>query len=77
MRKGFVSAIFACMKGYFTANQAAEKLGVSAGRIRQMILDGVIKEAEKFGRDNAITEDEVLRLQSVERKPGRPAKPKG
>ena len=38
-----------------------------------MILDGVIK-AEKVGRDNFILESEVKRLESIERKPGRPTK---
>jgi len=61
------------MKGYFTAKQTAERLGVSDARVRQMIRDGVIKSAGKFGRDNVIPESEVVRLESSERKPGRPA----
>ncbi|MBA3769468.1 MAG: helix-turn-helix domain-containing protein [Blastocatellia bacterium] len=65
------------MKGYNTAKQTAERLGISDARVRQMIRDGVIKNAKKFGRDNAIPESEIIRLKSSERKPGRPAKPKG
>ncbi len=62
------------MKGFYTAKQTAERLGISDARVRQMIRDGVIKHAEKFGRDNVIPESEVIRLESYERKPGRPSK---
>lgn len=62
------------MKGYFTVKQVAERLGVSAARIRQMIIEGVIVEAEKIGRDNFIPESEVTRLENTERKAGRPPK---
>lgn len=61
------------MKGYLTTKEAAEKLNVVPSRIRRMILDGVIK-AEKVGRDNFISESEIKRLESIERKPGRPSK---
>jgi excisionase family DNA binding protein len=59
------------MKGYLTTSETAERLGVSAARVRQMILDGVII-AEKMGRDNFVPEFEVERLEHTERKPGRP-----
>ena len=61
------------MKGFYTAKQTAERLGISDARVRQMIRQGVIKHAEKFGRDNVIPESEIIRLESSERKPGRPA----
>ncbi len=61
------------MKGYLTTTQTAERLNVSQARVRQMIIEGIIK-AEKVGRDNFISENEVKRLESVERKPGRPRK---
>jgi len=61
------------MKGFHTAKQTAERLGISDARVRQMIRDGVIMNAEKFGRDNVIPESEIVRLESTERKPGRPA----
>lgn len=48
-------------------------MGISDARIRQMILEGVIKNAQKFGRENVITEAEVKRLEKSIRKPGRPA----
>ncbi len=63
----------AMMKGYLTTKQTAERLNVVPSRVRRMILDGVIK-AEKVGRDNFILESEVKRLESIERKPGRPTK---
>ncbi len=61
------------MKGFSTAKQAAERLGVSTTRMRQLIFEGTIK-AEKAGRDNFIPESEVKRLESLERKTGRPKK---
>ena len=61
------------MKGYLTTTQTAERLKVSQTRVRQMIIEGIIK-AEKVGRDNFIPEREVKRLSSIERKAGRPKK---
>jgi excisionase family DNA binding protein len=63
------------MKGYLTTTQTAERLNVSQTRVRQMIIEGIIK-AEKVGRDNFISESEVKRLESLERKAGRPPKAK-
>ena len=64
------------MKGYLTTKQTAARLGISDARVRQMIRKGVIHNAEKFGRENAIPENEVLRLQGTDRKAGRPPKAK-
>ena len=61
------------MKGYLTTKQVAERLNVVPSRVRRMILDGVI-EAEKIGRDNFVSEREVKRVESIDRKPGRPTK---
>lgn len=61
------------IKGYVTTNEAAERLGVSSGRIRQMIIQGIIKDTTKAGQVNLIPEKEVKRLESTERAPGRPA----
>lgn len=72
MRKSFFRVNFSVMKGYFTAKQTAARLGVSDARVRQMIKAGVIKNVEKFGRDNVIPESEVVRLESIKRRPGRP-----
>lgn len=60
------------MKGFFTTKQTAERLKISDARVRQMIKEGVIKNAEKFGRENVIPEAEVKRLEKTDRKPGRP-----
>ncbi len=61
------------MKGYFTTTQIAERLNVSQARVRQMIIEGIIK-AEKVGRDNFISDAEVKRIVSLDRKSGRPKK---
>lgn len=59
------------MQGYLTTKQAGERLGVTPDRVRQLIADGTIT-AEKFGRDNFISEGEVERIKKLNRKPGRP-----
>ncbi len=61
------------MKGYLTTTQTAEKLNVSQARVRQMIIEGIIK-AEKVGRDNFISESEVKRIAAIKRSAGRPKK---
>jgi len=59
------------MDELLTTQQAAEKLGVSAGRVRQMVADGALP-ATRMGRDNFIR---AVDLKLVEgRKPGRPRK---
>ena len=62
------------MKGFLTTKQAAERLGVTDSRVRQMILDGTVKGAEKIGRDNLIPEKEIERLSKIDRTVGRPKK---
>jgi excisionase family DNA binding protein len=56
---------------YLTTKETAEKLGVSAGRIRQMILAGQL-HAEKFGRELMISETDIKAVSN--RKTGRPKK---
>ncbi len=73
LRDIFFCVINLAMKGYLTTKQTAERLNVVPSRIRRMILDGMIK-AEKVGRDNFVLESEVKRLESIDRKPGRPMK---
>ena len=63
------------MNGYLTTAETAHRLGVTASRVRQMVLEGVLI-GEKFGRDLFIPEFEVERVEQMERKPGRPAKEK-
>jgi excisionase family DNA binding protein len=55
-----------------TTTEAASKLGVTVGRVQQLIWDGLLP-AQKIGRDYVINEDD---LKQVENRPkvGRPAK---
>ena len=59
------------MDELLTTLQAAERLGVTAGRVRQMIVDGQLP-ATKMGRDNFIREADLKLV--AERKVGRPPK---
>ena len=56
---------------WLTTQQVAEKLGVTAGRVRQMIIDGQLP-ATKMGRDNFIDESDLKLVK--ERIVGRPPK---
>lgn len=74
MRYSFVAAIIREMdKDLLTTEQAAEKLGVSVARVRQLILAGRLP-AEKFGRSHVIRVSDLGLVE--DRKPGRPPKPK-
>ena len=59
------------MESFLTTQQAAERLGVTAGRVRQMIVDGQLP-AMKMGRDNFIRAEDLQLVAG--RKVGRPAK---
>jgi len=59
------------MNGLLTTLEAAAKLGVTAGRVRQMIVDGQLP-ATKMGRDNFIKEADLRLVEN--RKVGRPPK---
>ena len=59
------------MNGLLTTLEAAERLGVTAGRVRQMIVDGQLP-AMKMGRDNFIKESDLKLVEN--RKVGRPSK---
>ena len=61
------------MSESLTTKEVAERLGVTAARVRQLILSGKLP-AEKLGRDLAIKEAE-LRLVD-DRSVGRPPKNK-
>ena len=58
---------------FFTTGEAAEELGVSSARVRQMILAGAIS-AQKRGRDLLIPSAEVERAKQRPTSPGRPPK---
>jgi len=61
---------------FLTVEEAAAELGVTVGRVRQMLLADGEHEAqlrgEKFGRSWAIPLDEVQKLKKIQRKPGNP-----
>jgi excisionase family DNA binding protein len=56
-----------------TTKQAAERLGVSIGRVHQLINEGRLP-AEKLGRDYVIREEDLKLVEG--RKVGRPPKAK-
>ena len=60
------------MSKLFTTCDAAEYLGVTASRVRQLIVEKRLP-SQKFGRDHLIREDDLKKYLSSERKkPGRP-----
>jgi excisionase family DNA binding protein len=61
------------VKDWLTTAEAAARLGVTAGRVRQMVLKGQLP-AEKAGRDLMIKEEDLKLVQH--RKVGRPAQSK-
>ena len=63
-------------KQTFTTNEAAAELGVSAARVRQMVISGMLP-AEKFGRDLAISREAIEAAKQRKTSPGPAAKPKG
>jgi excisionase family DNA binding protein len=60
------------MPTYLTTAEAAELLGVTAARIRQLYLAGLVK-GEKRGRDLLLDRRSVERARTRPR-PGRPKK---
>jgi excisionase family DNA binding protein len=56
-------------KTLFTTSEAAEELGVTSARVRQMILKGELT-AEKFGRDLMITGEALAQAKNRKTTPG-------
>ena len=59
------------MEGYLTPQQAADALGVTKGRVTQLIKSGQL-EAEKFGGTWAIKEESVIARKESNPKAGNP-----
>ncbi len=59
------------MDELLTTSEAAKKLGVSPGRVRQLVVDGRLPVV-KLGRDNLIRAADLALVK--ERKTGRPSK---
>ncbi len=56
-------------KRVYTTEEAAEHLGVTVGRVRQMIVDGVL-QTERFGRAHVITKEAIRAAEQRRTKPG-------
>jgi excisionase family DNA binding protein len=56
-------------KRLYTTNEAADELGVTSARVRQMILKGEL-QAEKFGRDLMITAEAIAAARNRKTTPG-------
>jgi excisionase family DNA binding protein len=59
-------------KKLLTTQETAQLLGLSDGRVRRMILDGILK-AEKFGSSNMIKRSDAEKVK-IHGKAGRPKK---
>ena len=68
----FIRALeFGAMRTTLTTKEAAQRLGVTPARVRQLVLSGELP-AEKFGRDLMIKESDLKLVK--ERPVGRPPK---
>jgi len=56
-------------KNTYTTEEAADYLGVTVGRVRQMIVDGVL-QTERFGRAHVIGKDALKTAEQRRTKPG-------
>lgn len=63
------------MKETYTTEEAAAALGVSSARVRQLILEGVLK-TERFGRAHVITREALDAARQRQTTPGPVPKPK-
>lgn len=57
------------MKETYTTEEAATELGVSSARVRQLILEGVLK-TERFGRAHVITREALDAARQRQTTPG-------
>ena len=56
-------------KDFYTTEEAAEHLGVTVGRVRQMIVDGLI-QTQRFGRAHMISREALKVAEERQTKPG-------
>lgn len=63
---------FVMIEGYLTTKEVAEKLGVTVGRIRQLVAENRLN-ALKVGQTNLIKEIDLANVQERKRT-GRPKK---
>ena len=61
------------LEGYLTTKEAAEKLGVSVGRVKQLIAQKRLP-ATKVGNTNLVKEEDLMLVE--DRQNGRPPKEK-
>jgi site-specific DNA-methyltransferase (cytosine-N4-specific) len=62
------------MSKFYTTENAAEYLGVTPARVRQLIMEGRLK-SQKYGRDHLIQEVDLQGYTAGgKKKPGRPGK---
>lgn len=57
------------MKETYTTEEAAAALGVSSARVRQLIIDGLLK-TERFGRAHVITREALEAARHRQTTPG-------
>lgn len=56
-------------KDFYTTEEAATQLGVTVGRVRQMIVDGLL-QTERFGRAHMIGKEALKAAGQRRTKPG-------
>ena len=58
----------------YTTQETAEQLGVSDSHVRNMIRTGIAQPAQRIGNSWVFTIDEIERLRTDRKPPGRPKK---
>ena len=56
-------------KDFYTTEEAAAQLGVTVGRVRQMIVDGLL-QTQRFGRAHMIGKEALRAAEQRRTKPG-------
>ncbi len=66
-----MSTMLGSKERYYSVREIAKRLGVSKCRVHQLIRDRGI-QTERIANIVVVPEEELRRLESEERKPGRP-----